>query len=100
MPNVQKEVVEKMAVKRHAKKTKILGKTGKTGKTTSFASFLRKEEREVARKMHGFLHAWKQHIKDEIEVHKRLASGKSNLKKHVKETLKVHEKFLKKINSL
>ena len=90
-----------------ASRKKITGK--KTGKgkpvakkrrTASIAKFLKREEREITEKFHGFLDAWKTHIREEIAIHKKFAGGKRNLKQHVSDTMKIHKKFLKNLGKI
>ncbi len=85
------------------KKTGNAGKgkqVAKKRRTASIATFLKREEREVTQKFHGFLDAWKSHIHEEIAIHKKFAGGKRNLKQHVADTVKIHEKFLKNLGKI
>lgn len=62
--------------------------------------FLKKEEKEIEQKFHAFMDAWKQHIREEIAIHKAVLGGKRSLKQHLTDTKKIHEEFLKKIKKL
>lgn len=87
------------AKKTASKKTVSKKASSKNSLKNKLATVLRREERDVYRKFHDFLDAWKTHVEEELAMHKKLSS-KSDLKKHVADTLKIHEKFLKKIDQL
>ncbi|MFA6048493.1 MAG: hypothetical protein WC792_00920 [Candidatus Micrarchaeia archaeon] len=70
------------------------------GERRRLSEFLKREEREVTKKFHGFLDAWKAHIHEEIAIHKKFVGGRRSLKQHVEDTVKIHKKFLKKLGSV
>lgn len=62
--------------------------------------FLKREEKEVEEKFHAFMDVWRQHIHEEIAIHKAMFAGKHSLKQHLKDTKRIHESFLKKLKKL
>lgn len=76
-----------------AKKQKAAG-AGKFGKA------LEREEKEMVEKFDKFVDAWKTHVHEEINIHKKLLEGKQNFKKHLADTVGIHKKFIKKLSKL
>ncbi len=85
-----------MASGKKAAKTK----RATASKSRHLSGFLKKEEREVSKKFHGFLDAWKTHLHDEMQTHKKFLKGSRSLEQRVEDTVKMHKKFLKKIGSI
>ena len=56
--------------------------------------------KDPARKLHRFLEVWKEHIHDEIQIHRELLEGKQGFGKHLKSTIAIHEKFVNRIKKL
>ena len=52
------------------------------------------------KKLHAFLGVWKEHIHDEIAIHKQLLQGRQGLQKHLDETIRIHKKFLQKLQKI
>ncbi len=61
---------------------------------------LAKSEKQLERKLHLFLDAWKEHVRDEIRIHAKLLRGRQSLSGHVRETIRIHRKFLLKMEKL
>lgn len=73
-------------------------KPGKAGKGKTIE--IEVSSAEVERKLHKFLDAWREHIHDEIAVHKELLAGKQTLPGHLSATMRIHKKFLKELQKL
>ncbi|MFH1056749.1 MAG: hypothetical protein V1717_03070 [Candidatus Micrarchaeota archaeon] len=55
---------------------------------------------KLEKRLHSFLDVWKQHVHDEIAIHKALLSGKQGLDQHLNETIRVHQKFIDKLKKI
>jgi hypothetical protein len=62
--------------------------------------FLEKEEKNLEKKFRNFLKIWREHIRDEIGVHKKMLSGRQPFPKHVKNTWSIHEKMFKRLKKI
>ena len=61
---------------------------------------MRVDLRQGERKLHDFLGIWKEHIHDEIQIHRRLLEGKRNFKQHLGDTIEIHERFINRVKKL
>lgn len=58
-----------------------------------------KSDKELEKRLHSFLKAWKEHIHDEISIHRDLMKD-GNLHKHLKKTKDIHSRFIKKLTKI
>ncbi len=57
-------------------------------------------KRALARKLHDFAVAWREHARDELKIHKQLLSRKRSFAQHLRDTVRIHKKFLSKLKKL
>ncbi|MFH0835588.1 MAG: hypothetical protein V1834_00300 [Candidatus Micrarchaeota archaeon] len=81
-----------------AKKKKTAKKSSKSKKTVS--GKLLAVEKKIDKNFHIFMTAWKEHVHDEITIHKKILQGKTTLKQHVKDTIAIQERFLGRIKKM
>ncbi len=86
-----------MAKKKTAKR-RARARAGADRKT--FVRALGAEEKEMVAKFNAFMDAWKDHVHEEISIHKRLLQGRENFDAHLKETVGIHKKFINRISRL
>jgi len=59
-----------------------------------------KQTRVLAKKFHDFADAWREHIRDELTIHRQLLKKKRSLNQHVRDTILIHHKFFKRLKKL
>lgn len=78
-----------------AKRSKPNKKTKSAKKAT-----LPKRDRKAEVQFHRFLDLWNTHIREQINVHKKILEGRQSLKQHMDQTRKIHQKFLKQLGKV
>ena len=68
-------------------------KSAATGRITA-------ARKTVDRKFHEFMTAWKDHVHDEISIHKKILQGKTTLKQHLRDTIQIQEDFLRRMRKM
>ncbi len=64
------------------------------------AKTLPKRDAKAEYKFHHFLDLWNTHIREQINVHRKILEGKQSLRQHIAQTKKIHHKFLKQLGKL
>lgn len=72
----------------------------KKRKVASKPSKLPQRDRKAEKRFHHFLDLWNVHIREQINVHKKILEGKQSLKQHLAQTKKIHQKFLKQLGKI
>ncbi|MBI5225860.1 hypothetical protein HY994_01305 [Candidatus Micrarchaeota archaeon] len=57
-------------------------------------------DRRAELQFHRFLDLWNAHIREQINVHRKILQGKQSLKQHLTQTKKIHQKFLKQLGKV
>jgi|GEM_PF-3531884 len=86
-----------------AKRSKTKPKTRSSKKAASKPagkSRLPASDRSAEHRLHRFLDLWNAHIREQINVHKKILEGKQSLKQHLGQTKKIHQKFLKQLGKV
>ncbi len=72
----------------------------KRRKAATKPSKLPARDRKAEQRIHHFLDLWNTHIREQINVHKKILQGKQSLKQHLAQTKKIHQKFLKQLGKV